>query len=142
MIDGRCSGGWGRPLAEHYSVAWLDRWLKKPGEAGFDTADARLLADADWVERYSFYSKAARAFASRDGALQLCEDIRAGCVIAPAVPALPMPAEPPAMPPSTVTPTAPAATIDNGGRFGGGAFGVGLLALWLAMAVRRRRRRR
>ena len=37
---------WGRPMAEHYSVAWMDRWLKTEGETGFADADARLLADA------------------------------------------------------------------------------------------------
>ena len=25
---------WGRPMAEHYSVAWMDRWLKTDGETG------------------------------------------------------------------------------------------------------------
>jgi len=77
VVDGHCVGGWGRPLAEHYSLAWFDRWLKKPGEAGYDDADARLLADGDWVERYSFYNRSARAYAQRDGSSVLCEDIRA-----------------------------------------------------------------
>jgi hypothetical protein len=36
-------GGWGNPLARHFTVAWLDRWLKLPGEPGFADADARLL---------------------------------------------------------------------------------------------------
>lgn len=123
VVDGHCTGGWGRPLAEHYSVAWFDRWLKQPGEQGYDTADARLLADADWVERYSFYSRAARAFPTRSGAMQDCEDIRAGCAVVPA-------------PPLTGggTPAAPA-----GGRFGGGAFGASALLL-LALAACRRRR--
>jgi hypothetical protein len=78
---GTCAGGWGRPLAEHYTVAWLDRWLKQPGETGHDNADARLLADADWVERYSFYKRSARDFPTRDGKAQVCEDIRAGCAV-------------------------------------------------------------
>jgi hypothetical protein len=77
--NGRCAGGWGRPLAEHYTVAWFDRWLKRAGEPGHDDADARLLADADWVERYSFYSRSARSFADRGGGRHLCDDIRAGC---------------------------------------------------------------
>jgi hypothetical protein len=77
--DNRCGGGWGRPLAEHYTVAWFDRWLKQAGESGYDDADARLLADADWVDRYSFYSRSARAFDDRGGGKHLCEDIRAGC---------------------------------------------------------------
>lgn len=75
----RCSGGWGQPLAEHYTVAWFDRWLKQPGEPGYEDADARLLADADWVERFSFYSRSARDFANRSGGRHSCEDIRAGC---------------------------------------------------------------
>ncbi len=75
----RCTGGWGLPLAEHYTVAWFDRWLKRPGEPGYDDADARLLADDDWVERYSFYSRSARAFPDRNGGMRRCEDIRAGC---------------------------------------------------------------
>jgi hypothetical protein len=74
-----CEGGWGNPLAQHYSLAWMDRWLKQPGEAGYDTADARLLADADWVKRYSFYYRSARSFPTRSGQAQSCEDIRAGC---------------------------------------------------------------
>lgn len=78
--NNRCEGGWGRPLAEHYSLAWFDRWLKQPGEPGYEDADARLLADADWVDRYSFYYRSARAFPNRDGEIQACEDIRAGCV--------------------------------------------------------------
>jgi MYXO-CTERM domain-containing protein len=76
---GRCNGGWGRPMAEHYSVAWLDRWLKRAGEAGYADADARLLADADWHERYSFHFRSARDYPTRDGRRARCEDIRAGC---------------------------------------------------------------
>ncbi len=76
---GQCNGGWGRPLAEHYSLAWFDRWLKRPGDPGADTADARLLADSDWRERYSFYFRSARSFVTRDGVSQVCGDIRAGC---------------------------------------------------------------
>lgn len=79
VVDGHCAGGWGRPLAEHYSLAWFDRWLKQAGEPGYDDADARLLADSDWVDRYSFYARSARAFPKRDGGAVLCEDIRAGC---------------------------------------------------------------
>lgn len=75
-----CEGGWGRPMAEHYSLAWMDRWLKQPGETGFDDADARLLADSDWCERFSFYSRAARDFVTRDGVRQSSEDIRAECL--------------------------------------------------------------
>ena len=78
-IGGACSGGWGRPMAEHYTLAWLDRWLKTPSEAGFASADARLLADADWRDRFSFHFRSARSFATRNGAAQVCGDIRAGC---------------------------------------------------------------
>src|SRR3546814_7400934 len=45
LVDGACSGGWGLPLIEHYTLAWFDRWLKQPGESGYDDADARLLDD-------------------------------------------------------------------------------------------------
>lgn len=144
VVNGRCTGGWGRPLAEHYSLAWFDRWLKKPGEKGFDTADSRLLADADWVDRYSFYSKAARSYPSRDGAKQLCEDIRAGCpkASAPVLVVDPPPssgggsAAPPSLAPAPVA--ASAATGAADGRFGGGALGFGLLGLLLLAVTRRR----
>ena len=76
---GHCSGGWGNPMAEHYTLAWFDRWLKKPGEPGYADADERLLADDDWRERYSFYFRSARSFPDRGGKAHLCEDIRAGC---------------------------------------------------------------
>lgn len=134
VVDGQCAGGWGRPLAEHYSVAWFDRWLKKPGEPGYDTADTRLLADADWVERYSFYSKAARAFPSRDGNMQLCEDIRAGCEIAnpPVVIVDPPPSNPPPSNPP------PAVVAGEEGRFGGSMGFSLLLLLWPALRRRSR----
>ncbi len=77
--SGTCEGGWGLPMAEHYTLAWLDRWLKNPDEVGYTTADARLLADADWQERYSFYRRSARNFPTRAGDVTVCEDIRAGC---------------------------------------------------------------
>jgi hypothetical protein len=73
------SWDWGFPLAEHYTLAWLDRWLKTPGEAGYDTADARLLDDTSWTDRMSFYFLSARAFPTRDGVWQRCADIKAGC---------------------------------------------------------------
>ncbi|HUP90872.1 MAG TPA: hypothetical protein VM074_01385 [Solimonas sp.] len=115
MVDGTCSGGWGNPMAEHYSLAWLDRWLKKPGEPGYDDADARLLADADWQERYSFYLRSARSFPTRGGVQQVCDDIRAGCAAA----------------------AAPASATS---AFGGGALPPLLLAGLLAVALRRRSR--
>lgn len=77
---------WGNPMAAQYSLAWIDRWLKHPGEAGYDTADSRLLADRDWRPRMSFYLRSARAFPDRAGRAHVCADIRAGCadVAAPA----------------------------------------------------------
>ncbi|HEY0974204.1 MAG TPA: hypothetical protein VGE57_06895 [Solimonas sp.] len=108
---GQCTGGWGRPMAEHYSLAWFDRWLKRPGEAGYDDADARLLADADWHERYSFYFRSARSFPTRSGARAVCTDIREGC-----------------------------APVDTGGGSGGGALGYGTLMSLLLLAGLRRRR--
>jgi hypothetical protein len=80
MSSGACLGGWGRPMAEHYSLAWMDRWLKRPGETGYGDADTRLLADDDWCERYSFYLRSARWFPDRAGALHTTEDVRADCL--------------------------------------------------------------
>lgn len=79
---GACAGGWGNPLAQHYTLAWFDRWLKKPGEIGYDDADARLLDDDGEQGRgkFSFRYRSARAFPDRSGNLHVCEDIRAGCV--------------------------------------------------------------
>jgi hypothetical protein len=53
---------WGNPFADHYSLAWLDRWLKQSGEAGYADADQRLLVDKDWGARMSFYFRNARDF--------------------------------------------------------------------------------
>jgi hypothetical protein len=75
------SWDWGNPLADHYSLAWLDRWLKLPDETGYENADARLLADADWEDRMSFYFHSARFFPTREGTLHDCDDIKAGCEI-------------------------------------------------------------
>lgn len=109
--NNRCEGGWGRPMGEHYSVAWFDRWLKQPGEPGFEDADARLLADADWLERYSFYSRSARNFPDRNGIVQSCEDIRAGCsgpTPSPTPMPTPSPSASPTPPPSPVPTATPA----------------------------------
>jgi hypothetical protein len=70
---------WGNPFADHYSLAWIDRWLKVPGEPGYADADARLLQDRAWGERMSFYFRSARDFPDRAGARHVCQDIRAGC---------------------------------------------------------------
>lgn len=71
-----CEGGWAKPVITHYTLAWFDRYLKKPGEAGFDDADIRLLDDAQWAERMSFHFASARKFTTRDGQLYFSEDIR------------------------------------------------------------------
>lgn len=79
VVDGRCVGGWGRPMAEYYTLAWLDRWLKRDGEIGFADADRRLLADQVFLPRFSFYYQSARDFPVRNGSRALCSDILAGC---------------------------------------------------------------
>jgi hypothetical protein len=81
VVNGQCSGGWGNPMSQHYTLAWLDRWLKNPGEPGYADADTRLLADSgvQGVNKMSFYYRSARSFPDRSGAAHLCEDIRGGC---------------------------------------------------------------
>ena len=82
MVDkNRCVGGWGNPMAQHYSLAWFDRWLKHSNEVGYKTADARLLDDdgAQGRNKMSFYYRSARSFPDRGGGSHVCEDIRAGC---------------------------------------------------------------
>lgn len=108
MSTGSCLGGWGHPMAEHYSLAWMDRWLKLPGEVGYADADARLLADADWCPRYSFYLRSARAFSSRDDVPHHSEDIRAECLGQPVTTptaTIAAPTETAATPTPTSTPT-------------------------------------
>lgn len=77
----RCVGGWGNPMAQHYSLAWFDRWLKRSDEVGYSSADARLLDDdgPQGRNKMSFYYRSARSFTARDGKAHVCEDIRAGC---------------------------------------------------------------
>lgn len=125
------SWSYGRPIAEHYSVAWMDRWLKQPGEPGYDDADARLLADPDWVDQMSFYFRSARAFTDRDGVSQRCADIRAGCA-APA----PIQADlgEPAGSPSEIDP-APASLPATGANAAARGF-LGVTAAGLALALR------
>ncbi len=123
---------WGLPMARHHTVAWFDRWLKQPGEPGYDTADARLLADLEFCDRLSFYFRSARDFPARDGARHANGDIRASCLegvnplaaeVAPEPPAAPEPEPEPAPTPLPVT--------------GGGLALAGILALG---ATRRRAR--
>lgn len=76
---GQCVGGWGRPMAEFYTLAWLDRWLKRGGESGFDTADARLQDDARFRDRLSFYFDSARDYPARSGTRVRCETLKTGC---------------------------------------------------------------
>jgi hypothetical protein len=79
--SGACRGGWGLPMAQYYTLAWFDRWLKKAGEAGYADADVRLLDDSgpQGAAKMSFYSRSARSFPDRGGAQHECADIRAGC---------------------------------------------------------------
>lgn len=78
VIDNKCVGGWGRPMAEFFSVAWLDRWLKVAGESGFDDADARLKSQ-QFNERLSFYSRSARDYPARSGQRVRCENLNESC---------------------------------------------------------------
>lgn len=78
---GACRGGWGSPAITYYTLAWFDRWLKKPGEPGYDDADQRLIDDA-WeggAMRMSYHYQSARDFRDRLGDRQQCIDIRQGC---------------------------------------------------------------
>ncbi len=79
IVDNRCVGGWARPMISDYSVAWFDRWLKAPGEPGYDSAEPRLLDDALWAERMSIHFASARDIPLRGGGREHCEDIRLQC---------------------------------------------------------------
>ncbi len=76
-----CRGGWAIPAINYYSIAWFDRWLKNPGEKGFDDADQRLVNDAgpQGAVKMSFHKHSARDFTDRNGKRQRCENIRKGC---------------------------------------------------------------
>ena len=134
---------WGNKLADHYSLAWIDRWLKVPGEPGYDTADARLLDDATWQPMLSFYFRSARSFPTRTGVAQVCGDIRAGCPAAPAPAAQSLSSQ-------TATPTSAGserlpATGGSAAVVGAPALALGLLMTQMARQDRRRgscRRRR
>lgn len=74
-----CNTGWVIPMAEHYTVAWFDRWLKLPSEAGFDTADSRLLDNGNALTgavNMSWHYRSARALQDRNGKLHECMDLR------------------------------------------------------------------
>ena len=73
------SWGFGNALADHYTVAWFDGWLKAPGEPGYRDADDRLLADDEWGDHLSFHYCSKRAFCGRDGREHVCGNVRAGC---------------------------------------------------------------
>lgn len=73
------SWDFGNAFAEHYTVAWFDRWLKDPDEDGYHDADDRLLADDAWADHFSFHYRSKRAFPGRDRQYHECDDIRAGC---------------------------------------------------------------
>jgi hypothetical protein len=79
VIDNHCVGGWARPMITEYTVAWIDRWLKKPNEADYEDADARLLNDAAWADRMSIHFSSARDFPIRNGEQIVCEDVRLEC---------------------------------------------------------------
>jgi hypothetical protein len=70
------SWSFGNALADHYSLAWLDRWLKRPSEPGYDDADDRLLADGAFADRLSFYYRSARDYRDRQGDRHVAEDVR------------------------------------------------------------------
>ena len=71
--------GWGNVIAQYYTLAWFDRYLKRPGEPGFDDADERLLNDSLLRERFSWYFPSRRAYTGRDGQRHRCDDIARGC---------------------------------------------------------------
>jgi hypothetical protein len=70
------SWSFGNDLADHYSLAWLDRWLKRPDEPGYDDAVDRLLADDTYASRLSFYYRSARDFRGREGSRHVSRDVR------------------------------------------------------------------
>lgn len=135
-------------MAEHYSLAWMDRWLKVEGEPGFDTADARLADDATYCPRYSFYSASSRRYPERSGTVIDDADVRATCLAAAAAgeqPSEPTPAEPTPDDPTAPAPNefavAAAGSDATGGRLPatGSALpiAVALVACGLALTARR-----
>jgi hypothetical protein len=76
-----CDDGWGNPMAQYYTVAWFDRWLKLPGEPGYADADARLLDDngPQGRNKMSYHFHSARSYPDRSGVMHVCSNIRSGC---------------------------------------------------------------
>ena len=140
--DAGGAGGWGRPLAEHWTLAWLDRWLAVPGDPGHVDADARLLAEADagpddatWQERLSYLYRSARAFPDRQGIAQVCDDILAGCPVVAPAPA------PTATPTTSPDPGSDGDVDADGADLPATGASAGLMALVLMAAGRATRRR-
>ena len=71
--------GWAQPMAQYYTLAWMDRWLKQAGEPGFDNADERLLNHRPWRARFSFYYDSLMNFSGRDGQQYQCTDLAEPC---------------------------------------------------------------
>ncbi|BET26260.1 hypothetical protein EV673_0642 [Limnobacter thiooxidans] len=77
-----CDSGWVIRMAEHYTVAWFDRWLKQQGEKGFDTADQRLLDNGNpltGAANMSWHYRSARYFSDRSGKAHDCDNLRSDC---------------------------------------------------------------
>lgn len=79
--EGICDGGWGNALGRHYTLAWMDRWLKLAGEPGYADADQRLLNDdgENGRNKFSFRFVSGRDYVDRQGLRHVCLDIRTGC---------------------------------------------------------------
>lgn len=54
--------GWGNEMADHFTLAWFDYWLKESGEPGHADAEDRLLQASPWHDRLSFYYTSKRFF--------------------------------------------------------------------------------
>ncbi|PSP93002.1 hypothetical protein BRC84_05450 [Halobacteriales archaeon QS_1_68_44] len=70
------SWGFGNALADFYTVAWFDRYLKRPEEPGYEDATDRLLADEAWGDHLSYRYCSKRAFSGRHGREYRCENVR------------------------------------------------------------------
>jgi dienelactone hydrolase len=145
-------GGWGNPLAKHFTVAWLDRWLKAQGEPGFADADARLTGltarpaasdlqggsvPASWCERLSFHFASSYDFPARDGSVQRVDDLAASCEAQAAAAATGQEAPPAQSPPAA----GPPGTLARSLPATGGLPALAALGLLGAAAALRRLRR-